>query len=159
MDAKARDLGEQGLAEAMERLRARMTMDAFDVPFTEVLWWIVALKDLHGNGIDYRSEEGRTIRALGFARNYASHDLLTLANQDFGRSGFSGASFTGFGMQGSGAVLVWTDESRLGPSKWEQMPRNVGKVDPKRPVYQSLVAGRYVLGPLEMAQTYLTGLP
>ena len=157
MDA-ARELGEAGLSEALERLRGRLSLDAsYQIPFTEALWWVVSLKDTQKDQIACATTEGRTLRALAFARNYASHELVTLGKLDLLRSGFTGAGATGFGMTGTGGVLVWVDESTLPPNDCER--KNPGKTDSRRSIYQDLVAGRSVLYPLELAQNYLKGLP
>jgi hypothetical protein len=37
-------------------------MEWYEVPFTEALLWITALKDFHGTGIYYTTTEGETLR-------------------------------------------------------------------------------------------------
>ena len=157
MDA-ARELGEAGLSEALERLRGRLSLDAsYQIPFTEALWWVVSLKDTQKDQIACATTEGRTLRALAFARK-----LRVARACDTWKAGplaiwFTGAGATGFGMTGTGGVLVWVDESTLPPNDCER--KNPGKTDSRRSIYQDLVAGRSVLYPLELAQNYLKGLP
>jgi hypothetical protein len=147
----ARDLGERGLSEAMERLRDRLDNGGwYQGPFTEALLWITSLKDFHGNGVDYISTEGKRLRALGWVRNYAAHDLLTLSNINLTISGLQGAGLQGMSLQGAGGRLVWVEESAL--------PLRKKHEDDRRALYQTLVASHGVLEPLEMAQTYLSGL-
>jgi hypothetical protein len=116
---------------------------------TEALFWITALKDLHGNGIDYATTEGKTLQALGWARNYAAHELLTLSGLDLGSSALRGAAIRGQMVRGAGGRVVWIDETAL-PQRQDERGR--------RTLYQSLVANRGALEPLAIVETFLKGL-
>ena|ERR1019366_5511603 len=108
------------------RLKGRLRVDWYQVPFTEALLWITALKDFHGTGIDYTTTAGQTLRALGWARNYAAHELLTLSTVDLTSSGMVGVGMVGRMMPGSPGTLVWVPESTLPAGKHEP--------DSRRPV-------------------------
>lgn len=146
-----RELGERGLSEAMDRLGDRLGNSGWYLgPFTEVMFWITALKDVHGNAVDYTSPDGERLKALGWARNYAAHDLLTLAYTDRTSSGILGESILGRGLLGSGPRVVWVRDAVLPPRTDERG---------RRTLYQAHVADRGVLEPLQAAQAYLKGLP
>jgi hypothetical protein len=148
-----RQLGEQGLSEAMDRLRQRLNGPGwYRGPFTEALWWITALKDIDDRGqrlIDYECIEGQTLKALGWARNYPTHELLTVLMT------IGGTLPAMLPMVLAPGIAVWKGEADLPPSDREGREGR----DPRRDVYESLVARRGVLQPLDLAQGYLVNLP
>ena len=147
----ARALGEQGLSEALDRLRDRLATGGwYQGPFTESLFWIVALKDLHGNSVDYTTAQGQTLKALGWARNYAAHELLNLSTVNMTTSGVRGLGVRGLSIRGGGGHLMWVHEASL-PVRGDERDR--------RALYEALVAGRGPVEPLEATAAYLFSLP
>jgi hypothetical protein len=143
-----RELGERGMSGAIDRLRLT-TGELFDVPFTEAMFWITSLKELHQPKIDFASDDGKRLKALGWARNYAAHDLLILSKRDFSSSGLLGAGVMGMMMLGAPGKVVWVNDSQLPVRKGEFGRRNL---------YSIYLAGRIVLEPLEAAASYLQSL-
>ena len=121
----------------------------YQFPFTEALLCITALKDLHGSAVDYSTVEGQLLRALGWARNYAAQDPITLSRTDLASSGTFGAGIQGMSVQGAGGRLVWVGEGALAVRADEHG---------RRDLYQRLVAGRDILQPLQTAESYLTSI-
>jgi hypothetical protein len=145
------ELGERGLSEAMDRLRERLDASGgwYQGPFTEALFWIVAIKDFNKARIDYTITEGKRLQAIGWARNYAAHELLTPVRIE--GAGMLPSMLPS--MIGGGGRLAWVNEVVLPQRREPKGP------DDRRPIYQALIAGRSILEPLEMAQAYLVNLP
>jgi hypothetical protein len=119
-------------------------------PFVEALYWITALQDIHRKKIDYKTTEGQTLMALEWARNYATHQLLAPTKLWGGSVLPAAVPF----IPGSFGIPVWKGEAELPPRRNERK-----KPDPTRAVYQTLVVGKGVLEPLNIAETYLRSLP
>lgn len=146
-----RETGERGLSEALERLRMRLSEGGwYTGPFVESLVWVTALKELHKNRVDYQSQDGKLLKAIGWARNYPPHQLIVPVRRDLTRSGLVGVALVGTFLVGGGGRFAWVDESEL--------PRQKIENDGRRQLYEDHLAGRDPLSPLEEAERYLRTL-
>jgi len=164
VNMESRQLGEQGLEDAMVRLDLQLKSGThYEVPFSECLFWIYALHEWHkaivnkAAGRDKtafwkmneQSEEGKTLLALVFTRSeFVGHRLLSVSHPDRSRSSILGADFLGSGP----GQPVWTAEANL------KSNREGDDADPRRQLYKQLVANQPILKPLEVVQKYLTDL-
>jgi len=148
-----REVGERGLGEAIGRLTNSMTSDQWDLPFTEAIWWVVALRDSHGE----IAKDEPLIHGVAWARNFAAHDLILPGENDLTYSGILGAGVLGRMRLGSGGLLVWVGVDSLPLSDWAK--RHRGKVDKERPFYDGYVACQPLLDPLVKAQRFFVELP
>jgi hypothetical protein len=131
-----RELGERGLSDAIDRLAQSMVGGSWDaVPFTEALFWVVALRDYH-------KQSNERIEALSWARNFAAHDLITLGDVL---------------PLGSVGILAWVIADLLPESKWAQA--NPTKTDRKMLLYVQWVQNQRLLDPLMWAQDFFRSLP
>lgn len=147
-----RQLGERGLSEALDRLRTRLKESGWYLgAFSEALFWVAALKELLEPVIDYQTQDGKLLRAIGWARNYPAHELLAPLGVDLTYSGVLGAAVMGRMRLGAPGRLVWVGGSAL--------PRQNREGDGRRELYEHLVAGRGALEPLEQGEDYLKRIP
>jgi hypothetical protein len=157
-----RQFGEDGLAQALNRLRLALTDGAgFLIPLSEGLAWIYSLHELHesrfGDSKAFRIQnsltpEGQTLRAVVWARSFVAHELMAIVHLDFASSGILGMGVLGRMVLGSaGGPPIWAEDSTLvSPTVPE---------DDRRLRYAELVAGRQVMDPLTTSQDYLLNLP
>jgi hypothetical protein len=157
-----RDLGERGLIEAMDRLRDRVSLGGlkFDVPLSECLSWVYSLFQFHQSRlgkVEFRDlndsiPEGRTLRALEWARTFSAHELASVAQPNLASSGILGMGALGMMMLGAGpGPPIWiSDRSLVSERSLE---------DDRRQLYVDRVAGRQLVEPLEIAKAYLIALP
>jgi hypothetical protein len=170
--SESRRFGEEGLAQAIERLRVAARWTAFDFALFECLSWIYALEQLHEHAPRYadssgprksvfkaecqKTLEGQKLMALQWARTFAGHDLLRVGVLHVGRSAIPGFAQPGWARPGAGLEPPhWVAESALTSlSEYKTASNRAG-----RAFYKAHVQNQPLLGPLEEVQAYLVALP
>jgi hypothetical protein len=158
-----RQLGESGLSAAIDRLSVVVRQDVteFLIPCCECLFWISALYGIHRPKpkrgapsllpLDSKTPAGRTLLASVYVRRFVGHQFLSVAQINYGASGFQGVGFSGMMLIGTGTPPpVWVGEPEL--------PRRPGPVDDRASMYADHMAGRPVLDPLVVTLNCLKSL-
>jgi len=149
----ARDLGEEGLGEALTRLQARLAGQESGnalVSLGEVLSWLFALREFHGLQPPRASVDEETLQGLIFARHQVAHRLENLAEIVSWPS-------TPLGM-GHGRSRLYSFLSEL---RWKERA-DLHATDPHptlETLYDKHVAEKPLLEPIEVATQFVLGLP
>jgi hypothetical protein len=166
MTADERSRAEQGLHEALDRVRERTADPSRGDPLisvAEVLTWCKALEDGHKKRIPSYfadrdgDDDGRALAGLMYARNLVQHQLATvgtlfswptrMTRQTSGRGG----SVTH--ISGGGTSFEWNAFGAL-PD-----PDKPSKTHDRDVFYRDRVERRLLATPLEAAERFLRGRP
>jgi hypothetical protein len=164
-DADRRQLAEGGLREAHSRLSARLSgQDSGDpvISLGEFLTWLYALRDHHRGKRKLTpqtkarsaSPDEQTFYALVFARNQIQHDLER-TGELVERLIPAGPTQAVRGQSRLAGMMPlseyrWKTRANLAPTI-----RN----PELKPLYDAHVAGKPILEPIDVAMTFLVGLP
>jgi hypothetical protein len=159
-----RELGEQGLREALRRLRSRLAKPDGPTPHIslgEVLAWCYSLEEYHKNRVpNYyatrdNSTDGRTLGALVYARGLFAHSLIATAELVLP------PSYTRRILPGDRGGSVTYADPIVSSDVWKPLPPAPPHVNPygRDGFYRLHVEGKPILDPLNTARRFLTALP